>query len=222
MAEETTEQAATPETAAPAEGQQAPEEGQQADAGATPPEQGADGQEAQAPDNSDGGEKEENTDQAPEEFKLEPPEGFEQFSSEFEQFSGEAQEWLKANPKASPQEALKWAAERQASAVADAEKDAGQRFQQQVETWENEAKADPEIGGDDFDANVATASKAIEAFGSDALKDVLNQSGLGSHPEVIRFAVKAGKALEDAPVLTTNQGGAKRSLTDALYGNSKG
>ena len=125
---------------------------------------------------------------------------------------------MQANPDATASDALKWAAEQQAAKVGKQTQDMSEAFTKQIETWENEAKADKDIGGDAFGANLATAKKAIDAFGDDALKSVLNESGLGSHPAVIKFAVNAGKALSDAPVLKTNGGDAKKSLADSLYG----
>jgi len=125
---------------------------------------------------------------------------------------------MQANPDATAADALKWAAEQQAAKVGKQTQDMSEAFTKQIETWEGEAKADKDIGGDAFDANLAVAKKAIDAFGDDALKTVLNESGLGSHPAVIKFAVKAGKGLSDAPVLKTNGGDAKKSLADSLYG----
>ena len=152
------------------------------------------------------------------EFKLTAPEGMENFQGEFDTFSSEASEWMQANPDATAADALKWAAEQQAAKVGKQTQDMSEAFTKQIETWEGEAKADKDIGGDAFDANLAVAKKAIDAFGDDALKTVLNESGLGSHPAVIKFAVKAGKGLSDAPVLKTNGGDAKKSLADSLYG----
>lgn len=155
---------------------------------------------------------------APAEFKLTVPEGMEDFQGEFDTFSSEATEWMQANPKATPAEALKWAAERQAEAVTKQTQDMSEAFTKQIDTWESEAKADPDIGGDKYDENVAIAKTAIDAFGSDELKTVLNESGLGNHPAMIKFANKAGQALKDSPVHKQPGGEAKKSLADSLYG----
>jgi hypothetical protein len=66
-----------------------------------------------------------------------------------------------------------------------------------VKGWEDQSKADTEFGGDAFDQNVAVARKAIDTFGSPQLKELLNTSGLGNHPEVIRAFFKAGKAISE-------------------------
>jgi len=66
-----------------------------------------------------------------------------------------------------------------------------------VESWVEQVKADKEIGGDNLDANVAVARKAIETFGTPELKDVLNATGLGNHPALLKAFYKAGKAISD-------------------------
>lgn len=69
---------------------------------------------------------------------------------------------------------------------------------QQAKTeWADQTKTDSEIGGDKFDANLAVAKKGLDQFGSPELRTLLNESGLGNHPEVIRFFYRAGKAVGD-------------------------
>lgn len=61
--------------------------------------------------------------------------------------------------------------------------------------WVATAKADKEIGGEKFAEHIATAGKAWAAFGTPELKKLLNDSGLGDHPEVIRWAFRVGSHL---------------------------
>lgn len=88
--------------------------------------------------------------------------------------------------------------------------------------WLNEAKADPEIGGAAFDSNMVVAAKALDTLGFAAgspFRNLLNESGLGNHPEMIRAFVKVGKAISedsDFPrggVATTGV----RTLAETLY-----
>ena len=75
--------------------------------------------------------------------------------------------------------------------------------------WEADARADKEFGGEHLDKNLSAAKKAMDAFATPELRSLLSESGLGNHPEVIRFMVRTGKALgEDTFVSggrTTNQ-----------------
>ena len=89
--------------------------------------------------------------------------------------------------------------------------------------WEAQARADTEFGGDGFEANLGHAKKAIDAFATPELKTLLNETRLGNHPEVIRFMVRAGKAISEDRFVggrAAPQGG-KRSTEDRLYANTK-
>lgn len=63
--------------------------------------------------------------------------------------------------------------------------------------WANASTNDKEFGGDKLTENLAVAKKALDSFGSPELRTLLNESGLGNHPEVIRFMVRAGKAISE-------------------------
>ena len=69
--------------------------------------------------------------------------------------------------------------------------------QAQVTSWVEEVKADKEIGGDKLNENLAMAKKALDHFGTPELKDLLNMTGLGNHPAVIKAFFKAGKAISE-------------------------
>jgi hypothetical protein len=80
-----------------------------------------------------------------------------------------------------------------------------------VETWTEAVKSDKEIGGDKLAENLGVARKALDAFGTPELKDVLNATGFGNHPEVIKAFYKIGKAISEDRFVT---GGAKGPETD--------
>jgi hypothetical protein len=63
--------------------------------------------------------------------------------------------------------------------------------------WRQQATTDKEFGGDQLNANLAVAKKAMDAFGTPELTKLLNESGLGNHPEVIRVFYRAGKAISE-------------------------
>ena len=73
-------------------------------------------------------------------------------------------------------------------------------FDAQQKAWEAELRADKDMGGQAFEANVSVARRAIERFGSPALKQLLNDTGLGNHPELARFALRVGRALAEDSV----------------------
>jgi len=86
--------------------------------------------------------------------------------------------------------------------------------------WQTTVKTDREIGGARLAANLAIASKAIERFGGDALRQALNVSGAGNHPDVIRAFIRIGKAIsEDSLVLGRGVVHDTRNRAERLYPN---
>ena len=61
--------------------------------------------------------------------------------------------------------------------------------------WLTAAKADATLGGEQFDANLAVAKRTLTTFGTPELTKFLDASGLGNHPELIRWAHKIGSLL---------------------------
>ena len=93
--------------------------------------------------------------------------------------------------------------------------------------WAESSKTDREFGGEKLSENLSVAKKALDQFGTTELRALLNESGLGNHPEVIRFMYRAGKAISEDRMVTGAAAQAKPSgprsfadLADALYSNS--
>ena len=56
-------------------------------------------------------------------------------------------------------------------------------------------KADPQIGGQNINQTKAYVGTVMDKYGSQELRDFLNESGLGSNPELVRVFAKIGKDL---------------------------
>ncbi len=89
--------------------------------------------------------------------------------------------------------------------------------QKLVSGWIESVKTDKEIGGDGLNENLATARKAIDTFGSQELKDLFNQWGIGNHPEVVKFAVKVGKAISDDGFVRGGNTTPPKSAAEIMY-----
>lgn len=85
--------------------------------------------------------------------------------------------------------------------------------------WGDAAKSDKEFGGDKFDENLAVAVKAVNAFGTPELRTLLNESGLGNHPEIIRFMVRAGKAISEDGFVTNSRNSVASDPAKRLFPN---
>lgn len=97
-----------------------------------------------------------------------------------------------------------------------------EKFEQLKDDWKATALKDDEIGGEAFEKNVGVAVRAVEKYATPELKELLESSGLGNHPEMIRLLYRVGNDLkEDSPV-----GGGTRAVTQSqdraslLYPNS--
>lgn len=85
--------------------------------------------------------------------------------------------------------------------------------------WVRQAKTDREYGGDRFDAAVGSAQKALARFGTPALREALNFSGMGNHPEMIRLMARVGNAFsDDMPVGSETPAARGKSAEEELYG----
>lgn len=87
--------------------------------------------------------------------------------------------------------------------------------------WVESVKSDKEFGGEKLDQNLAVARKALDAFGTPELRELLNRTGMGDNPEFIRAFYRAGlKISEDSFVPGgTRPATAPRDHATALYGN---
>ena len=88
-------------------------------------------------------------------------------------------------------------------------------------TWESEGRADPKMGGDKWDATVVDARKAVNAFGNDGFKQILNDTGTGNHPEVIRMLANIGKHLNEDGVIAGQVSAPKGDTASILYPTMK-
>ena len=154
---------------------------------------------------------------APEKYEFKPVEGRELDSETMSTFAEVAKE------AGLTQDAAQKILDRMAPQMA-------QRQQAQIEAirseWVEASKTDSEFGGDKIAENLATAKKALDQFGTPELRALLNESGLGNHPEIIRLMYRAGKAIsEDTYVGRAASVGGKpapKSFADAaaaLYSN---
>lgn len=95
-----------------------------------------------------------------------------------------------------------------------------------VKDWTGKTKKDKEIGGDKLDESLANANAAIEKYGTKELRQALDNSGLGSHPEMIRLLSRVGTALKDDDVPRPGDGArtaapnSNAETAEELYGGT--
>lgn len=178
--------------------------------------EGKDGQQQQAAPNPDDGQQQQQENKQPEgapekyeDFKA--PEGLTFDSNVIGQFSEVAKELNL------PQDKAQLLLDKMGPVLAS-------RQIEQLQTarteWVGQVKADKEYGGDALPENLAVAKKALDTFGTPELRTLLNESGLGDHPEVIRLFYRAGKAIsEDGFVAGKPNGGTNPDPAKRLFPN---
>ncbi|GAB0504967.1 peptidase [Escherichia coli] len=156
--------------------------------------------------------KEQKPEGAPEKYEFKPAEGQELDTSALEQFEPIARELNLTNEQAQKMVDLYGT-----KIMPMVQQQQAEAWQKTTEQWAADVKADKEIGGDKLTANLSSAQRALDLFGSPALKEYLEGTGLGNHPELVKTFIKIGKAMsEDGMVDGSNQG--QRSAAEVLYG----
>jgi len=125
---------------------------------------------------------------APEAYSFDAPEGVTFDDAVVEAFSEVARDLNL------PQDQAQKVLDKMAPVMAARQADQIQAVRSQ---WESDARADKEFGGDKLDENLAVAKKAMDAFATPELKALLNETGMGNHPEIIRTFYRAGKAISE-------------------------
>jgi uncharacterized phage infection (PIP) family protein YhgE len=89
--------------------------------------------------------------------------------------------------------------------------------------WLEGSKVDKEFGGDKLNENLSVAKKALDTFGTPELRTLLNETGLGNHPEIIRMMYRAGKAISEDRFVAPSSGGptGSKDYAKSLYPNQQ-
>jgi hypothetical protein len=88
-----------------------------------------------------------------------------------------------------------------------------------VESWVEQVKADKDIGGDKLEENLGVARKALDTFGTPELRDVLNATGFGNHPAIIKAFLKVGKAISQDGFVVGSPAGASMDPAKKMFPN---
>lgn len=85
----------------------------------------------------------------------------------------------------------------------------------QLQSWQNELKADKEFGGEKYEQNVQAAQKAVARFLTPEDKAFLDRTGLGNFPGLVKAFHRIGKAIsEDVSIAPGNLPPAQRTAKD--------
>jgi hypothetical protein len=151
---------------------------------------------------------------APEKYEFTAPKGQSYDPQVIEEFSTAAKE---ANLT---QDAAQKLIEKMAPALATRQQAQIAAIHQQ---WVEASTTDKEFGGDKLKENLGIAKKALATFSTPELSRLLEDTGLGNHPEVVRMLVRVGRAISEDGYVSGSPGPAKvnmgdfSSIANALY-----
>ena len=153
-------------------------------------------------------------DKLPESYEFKAPEGVEANEEQTKALS----EFAKANKLT--QEAAQALYERELKSQTDAEKAAAEAFNKQREEWVSAVEKDAEYGGTAFKENLQHVVAARDKFATPELVKLLDETGLGDNPELVRFFYRVGKAMsEDSFAAGGGEGGGEKKPPEkVLYG----
>ena len=154
---------------------------------------------------------------SPDKYELKMPDGSQLNQAHIEKVTAYAKEKGLSNDQA--QEILN----RDSQAYSDFQVGQAEHIKSMQEKWIDDIKSDREFGGDKFNETVEFAKRSIEKFGSPALKEALNATGLGNHRDLIRMHAKIGREMaNDKTVIPNSHGsGSEERVADILYPTMK-
>jgi FtsZ-binding cell division protein ZapB len=146
----------------------------------------------------------------PQDLNLSLPEGLNWAPDALEKFTALAREIA-----LTPEQAQKLVDLEESCARAARERESTERAEQQ-RAWSEQTRA---LFGQNYDAEMARAVAAADAFGGDALRELLKTTGLGNHPVIVRTFNEIGKRIsEDTAPAGQAAPSRDKTFTEALYG----
>lgn len=155
---------------------------------------------------------------APDKYDLKLPEGSLLDTSHLETIASYAKE------RGLSQEDAQKQVERDNALVTAHEKKQQENLKKVAEKWLADSKADKEIGGEKLTENVQLAQRVLKKFGDPELNKLLDSSGLGNNPQLLKLLSKVGRAMHDDQLVVSERkggGGKDVPLEDRIYGKPK-
>jgi hypothetical protein len=109
------------------------------------------------------------------------------------------------------------------AAILESNRPGGADYSARVHEWEDTALKDTEVGGspDKLKATAELSLQVLDKFGTPDVKTFLHETGYGSHPSILRFLAKIGKAMSEGTLVQPGSlDGGKRDPADVLYGTT--
>lgn len=156
-------------------------------------------------------------DGVPEKYEYKLPEGYQLNEEVKGQFDSLAKEYGLSNDKAQKLIDL------HTNLLKQSQDTLMEHMTAQQQQWLSTTKSDKEIGGAKLKDVSSICTQVIEKLGSPELKAALNETGIGNHPELIRFVYRIGQQMgvKEGSVVASSSGSAvQKSDAQTLFDKS--
>lgn len=173
-------------------------------------------EDAKEPDADDSEDKQDNdAEEESGDYKLEKPEDSLLTDADMERIESYAKD------QGLSKEAADKLVETQAELLKEAQERQAEEYKELTERWKNDALNDKEIGGDNLKRNIELSKRALEKFAKPEFIEMIDESGYGNHPELIRTFMRIGKAMSDDQFIHPGaQASGEKTLEDIFYGKN--
>lgn len=89
------------------------------------------------------------------------------------------------------------------------QKEVEKHWEEQKSQWKAESE---KILGNKVKSELAHAARFLNKFGSEAVRQLLDETGLGNHPELVKMLISAGKAISSDPFVDPNAKGPSKGM----------
>jgi hypothetical protein len=95
-------------------------------------------------------------------------------------------------------------------------------YEQLQTEWQNEVRADKDVGGDKLEGVLGGISKVVDKYGSAELRQMMDLTGVGNNLHMVRFLNKVSAVLnEPGFVPGSPAGGVQKSAAELIYDKTK-
>lgn len=146
------------------------------------------------------------------------PEGFEADDETMGKFVD-----LLNDDKKTPAERAQGLIDLQAEVMKKGAEKSTQDFLDTQKQWQDAVKADKDIGGEKLDPALGRISQLIDTHDRpDKLREAFEVTGMGNHPEMIRFLDKIAARLAEGGITPGGLPSTKKSVAERMYPSMKG
>lgn len=122
----------------------------------------------------------------------------------------------------SPKELAQALTNLQVEAAKEMAETSNRAFDDMQKKWQDEVKADPELGGSKLQDTLGGISRLVDRYGSDDLVQVMAATGAGNNVHVIRFLNKIAADLNEGTPATGTATVEKPNVASRLFPSMKG